>query len=313
MWEHVELREIRVFLTLAEELHFGRSAERLGLTTSRVSQSLRELEHKLGGQLVHRTSRNVALTALGDRLRERLEPVYRELSRVLAQIHAANGRVEGALRLGLLYPTAGEPHLSTIIARFEDQFSRCEVQLSDIMFDDPYGPLRRGEIDLMATRLPLEQMDLVVGPVLTLEPRVLQVAREHPLAHRREISIEDIANYRVPPLDGFPAETVEAVIPHETPKGRPIRRRHLRPIPRTSYDVEMLVARGAMVVPTVPSFAAYCGHPDVVYVPISDMPPVATALVWRRRRTDARLREFIRVTQDVVDASGAPHTLGRLA
>jgi DNA-binding transcriptional LysR family regulator len=65
MWEAVELREIRVFLTLADELHFGRSAERLGLTTSRVSQSLRALERKLGGPLMHRTSRRVALTPSG--------------------------------------------------------------------------------------------------------------------------------------------------------------------------------------------------------------------------------------------------------
>ena len=64
MWETVELREIRVFLALAQELHFGRAAERLGITQSRVSQSLRELELKLGESL-HRTSRRVALTGTG--------------------------------------------------------------------------------------------------------------------------------------------------------------------------------------------------------------------------------------------------------
>ena len=62
MWSTVELREIRVFLMLAEELHFGRTAERLQLTSSRVSQILQDLETKLGGQLVYRTSRHVELT-----------------------------------------------------------------------------------------------------------------------------------------------------------------------------------------------------------------------------------------------------------
>ncbi len=70
MWSTVELRELRVFLTLAEELHFGRTAERLHVTPSRVSQILRELERKLGSQLVHRTSRHVELTALGERFRK---------------------------------------------------------------------------------------------------------------------------------------------------------------------------------------------------------------------------------------------------
>ena len=65
MWQTVELRELRVFATLAEELHFGRTAEKLQLTPSRISQSLRTLEEKLGGQLVHRTSRRVKLTPFG--------------------------------------------------------------------------------------------------------------------------------------------------------------------------------------------------------------------------------------------------------
>ena len=68
MWQTVELREIRVFLTLTEELHFGRTAERLGLTQSRVSQTLRALERSLGDRLVDRTSRRVTLTPAGERL-----------------------------------------------------------------------------------------------------------------------------------------------------------------------------------------------------------------------------------------------------
>src|SRR3954463_15667877 len=67
MWETIELREIRVFLALADELHFGRAAERLGVTQSRVSQSLRTLEAKLGERLVHRTSRRVTPTAAVER------------------------------------------------------------------------------------------------------------------------------------------------------------------------------------------------------------------------------------------------------
>src|SRR5215211_9311710 len=79
MWETVELRDLRVFLTLADELHFRRTAERLDLTPSRVSQTIRELEQKLGAQLVHRTSRRVRLTAFGERLRSEARPAYEEL------------------------------------------------------------------------------------------------------------------------------------------------------------------------------------------------------------------------------------------
>jgi DNA-binding transcriptional LysR family regulator len=300
MWEAVDLREIRVFLVLAEELHFGRTAERLGLSKSRVSQSVQDLEHKLGVQLLHRTSRSVALTPLGERFQDRLDPAYAGLARVLEQTHATSRRVEGTLRLGLLYPTAGGQHMSAIISAFERRHPGCEVALSELLFDDPLGPLRRGEVDVIATRLPLDRPDLVVGPVLSREPRVLEVARGHRLAEREQVSIEDLADYFVAPLNEFPAETVEAVIPRATPSGRPIRRRRLRHTPRTPYEVEALVARGSIVHPTVRSFAEYFGHPDIVHVPISDMPPSKTGLVWRRRASEPRLREFIRTARGVL-------------
>jgi DNA-binding transcriptional LysR family regulator len=83
MWQTVDLGEVRVFLTLAEELHFGRTAERLQVTPSRVSQSLRGLEHKLGAQLVHRTSRRVRLTRFGERFLAEVRPPYEQLTGAL--------------------------------------------------------------------------------------------------------------------------------------------------------------------------------------------------------------------------------------
>jgi DNA-binding transcriptional LysR family regulator len=81
----IELRELRLFLALAEELHFGRTAERLGLTTSRASQTLRALEPKPGGQrLFDRTSRVVTLTAAGHALHGELAPIVTGLDNTLS-------------------------------------------------------------------------------------------------------------------------------------------------------------------------------------------------------------------------------------
>src|SRR2546427_7636952 len=100
MWQSIELREIRIFLTLAEELHFGRTAERLNLTQSRVSQTLRGLETRLGDRLVHRPSRRVALTPAGERLRAQLDPAYRELLGVLRRVSPANLALPGVVAPG---------------------------------------------------------------------------------------------------------------------------------------------------------------------------------------------------------------------
>src|SRR2546425_11461435 len=79
----VELRELEIFLVLAEELHFGRTAERLYLTQPRISQTIRALEDHIGGKLFERTSRRVSLTDLGQHLRDELRPGYAQIQRAL--------------------------------------------------------------------------------------------------------------------------------------------------------------------------------------------------------------------------------------
>ena len=81
MWSEVELSEIRVFLGLAEELHFGRTAERLHITPSYASQLIRRLETRLGGRLFDRTSRRVRLTPLGEQYCEECRTFMRSLGR----------------------------------------------------------------------------------------------------------------------------------------------------------------------------------------------------------------------------------------
>jgi DNA-binding transcriptional LysR family regulator len=304
MWESVELREIRVLLVLSEELHFGRTAERLGLTQSRVSQSVRELEAKLGSRLVHRTSRRVELTALGERFVPEARAAYNQLSGVLERAYDANHRMEGVLRLGLLSPPSGGGHLIEIIEAFEDRHRECRVEVKELPWTDALEPLRRGEIDLLATRLPLRQPDIVVGPVLSREPRVLAVSRSHPLAGLAEVSFERLADYEVAALDalpGSPPELVEELIPRTTPSGRPIPR--AREIPRTPSELALLIARGRIVHPTTPAFAEHWGHPNLVYVPIPDMPPTRSGLAWSRRNGDPKVREFVRAARDILEAS----------
>ena len=299
MWEHVELREIRVFLALCEELHFGRTAERLGLSQTRVSQVVQALERKLGARLFDRTSRRVALTAGGAALREELAVAYDELAAVLRRAYAANGAVAGALRIGV-YSTAGGPHLIGIVKAFEERHPRCRVELREVPWDDALGPLQRAEVDLLAMRLPIERRDLVIGPILSSQPRVLAVARDHPLAHRSSVTLEDVADYRVARLDVLPKEMVAALIPSHAPSGRPIRR--LRQPTRSQVDLTALIALGRIVHPTGTTFAQRYGHPDIVYVPIEGMPPCESALLWRRGTRAASVAAFARLAACYVGA-----------
>ena len=163
----VDLRELRVFLVLVEELHFGRTADRLRLTTSRVSQTVRALERNLGDQrLFRRTSRVVELTEAGRALHAELVPAVAGLDRVL-RTAAFRGRGPGQVRVGLLNAASGVEILSRAIERFEAMYAGATVRLSTTPFDDRLGPLRRREGDLTVTRLPLHQPDIGIGPVLS--------------------------------------------------------------------------------------------------------------------------------------------------
>jgi DNA-binding transcriptional LysR family regulator len=305
MWQTIELREIRVFLTLTEELHFGRTAERLGLTQSRVSQILRALERSLGDRLVDRTSRRVTLTPAGERLHAELDPAYVELNGVLERFSRANRVVAGVVRLGVAYAGAINPSLLSVIEVFETRYPESRVQIVELPYRERHAPLRHGEVDLMVTRLPIDQPDLVVGPVVSRESRILAVARDHPLAVLDSVSVEDIAGYAVLDIaDLGPKEIGTAWVPENTPSGRPIKRLQV-PV-RDFSDLVILIARGRIVHPTVASAASRFAHPNIVCLPIADMPPSSTALAWRRGASNPRLRALINVARELLRTQRAP-------
>jgi DNA-binding transcriptional LysR family regulator len=307
VWRTVDLRELRLFLALAVELHFGRTAEKLQLTPSRVSQVLRALEDKLGAQLVYRTSRRVRLTPFGERFLRDVAPVIEQLDGVLERTNAAARRLEGTLRLGLLSGPAGGPHLVEVINAFESLHPECSVEVVRMSWDDPVARLRNNDVEVMATWVPLKQPDLVVGPTLTRQPRVLAVAHDHPLAGRDTVDVEELADHRVVRVDHWPKELREALVPSRTPRGRPIHGTRIGVGDRALLDLPVRVARGELVFPTVASASAYMGELELAFVPLTGIAPLRSALVWRRPARDPRLRAFIRVARDVLkDKNGAP-------
>ncbi|NIK58452.1 LysR family transcriptional regulator [Kribbella shirazensis] len=302
----IELRELRLFLVLAEELHFGRTAERLGLTTSRASQTLQALERKLGGRrLFDRTSRAVTLTAAGQALHDELAPVVTGLDNTLTRARA-RAAGPGVIRLGVLNAASGTHVLNQAVALFEETHEGAAVRIVATPLTDRLGPLRRREVDLTVTRLPLDQPDIVVGPLLSQnDHRVVMVAIDHPLAGRRDISVEDFADYPVRKPADVP-ELAEANCPSRTPTGRPI----------VPADVEvseisellLLIAQGRLIHPTVAPFAEHFRHPGIAIVPVRDLPPSSTALAWLRGYDNPARDTFVATVEQVVATQPAQHT-----
>ncbi|MCX5197355.1 LysR family transcriptional regulator [Streptomyces sp. NBC_00249] len=167
----MEIRDIEIFLTLAKELHFGRTAERLHVTVARVSQAIKKQERQIGGALFARTSHHVSLTPLGQQLHDDLLPVHRGLQRSLERAAlAAKGRTE-VLRLGMT--SSNVEDLRPVLDEFSSRHPACTVQIRAVGYNDPFAALRHDTIDVLLAWLPIREPDLTVGPVAYTEPVVL--------------------------------------------------------------------------------------------------------------------------------------------
>ncbi|NJP43741.1 LysR family transcriptional regulator [Streptomyces sp. PRB2-1] len=291
----MERYEIEAFLALAEELHFGRTAVRLRITTARVSQIIGKLERRVGAPLFERTSRTVALTPIGRRLHEELRPAFERVEAAFAGAVAAGRGVGGRLRVGFVGAAAGQ-----LLVRATDRFSarhpECEVDIHEVQMGEALERLRADRLDVLIACLPLSGADLANGPVLLSEPRMLAVPAGHELAARTSVSVEDLARtelLRAP--CSLPDHWREPGSPRLTPAGRPI------PVGRsaaTFQEILTLVGAGLGVFPVGAHAVRFHARPDVAFVPFHDTPPLEWGPVWRASRATARVRAFAESAAD---------------
>ncbi|MGA5817128.1 LysR substrate-binding domain-containing protein [Kitasatospora sp. NPDC094028] len=293
----LERLETEVFLALAEELHFGRTAERLHLTTGRVSQVVKQLERRIGGPLFERTSRSVRLTAVGARLVEDLTPVVAAMEAAVRRAVDASRGVSGGLRVAFLGESTA-PVLLRAVALFGERHPDCRVDVREVQLTDSRASLLDGTVDVLIASYPFDGMDR--GPVLLTERRVLAVAAAHPLAGRESVSLEVLAEH---PVVQYPEVTSIGFkrdrTPDRTPSGRPVPK---GPAGRTFSEMLSLVALGRGVLPVGEHSRRYYPRPDVAYVPIHDAPPIERGPVWLPGNGTARVREFVRAAAEAAAA-----------
>jgi len=298
----VELRDIEIFLTLAEELHFGRTAERLHVSQARVSQAIRAQERRIGAPLFDRSSRVVRLTPLGEQLRGDLRGGYDAIRTGVAKATDAARGMTGTVRLGVMGSVGHE--IRDVIDEFRGRCPDCDVAVREIHFSDPFTAVRTGEMDLALLWRPVREPDLVEGPVLMTEGRVLAVWTEHELADRSSVSMEDLADRVVfDPGPQLPGYWIESMVPRSTPTGRAIPR---GPRVSTFHEVLTAVAVGGCITPLNQHVPHYYSHPGVVLLPICDAPLTEWALVWREDELPARIRAFVDVATEL-----GPRRFGR--
>ncbi|ADD42555.1 LysR family transcriptional regulator [Stackebrandtia nassauensis] len=285
----LEKHELDAFLTLAEELHFGRTARRLRVSAARVSQTIQKLERRVGVPLFNRTSRRVELTEVGRRLRDEIAPAWQSITTAVETAIATGKGITGTLRVAFVSAAAGQ-FLVRATQRFRARHPDCEVRIREAQIGELLPWLRDGDTDLALGPVPVHSPDVDSGPVLFSDARMLAVPAAHPLARKESVDAEDLAALPLLQLpDTVDEHTRTDRSSSRTPGGRPIQP---GPVGATFNEMLTLISAGEGAFPVGAQVKKYYVRPDVAYVPFRDAPPVDWGLLWRKDNATARVRAF---------------------
>ena len=188
----MEFRQLQLFVAVAEELHFGRAAARIGMAQPPFSQQIRRLESELGVELLTRTSRRVALTTAGVRLLEEARALLARRTDVIHAVQQAASGETGNLRVGFSASSAFGV-LPDIVLRFRTRFPKVKLELDDSETLNVGAALAAGELDIAIVRAPFRHEGLIVERLLR-ERFVLALPARHPRARQQVVALSSLAS-----------------------------------------------------------------------------------------------------------------------
>jgi DNA-binding transcriptional LysR family regulator len=186
----VELRHLRYFLAVFDELHFGRAAERLHMAQPPLSQAIRKLEEELGVQLLERTSRVVTATEAGRVFAEEARKVFAALDQAVVEARRAGG-LGAALRIGCI-PSLPIDRLLRFLTALHARAPEAQTRVTHLPFLEQTKLLRSGELDIALFHDIRDYSELEAEPLFDGEPLAVLLPPDHPLAARQTLGPDDL-------------------------------------------------------------------------------------------------------------------------
>ena len=281
----MELRHLRCFLAVAEELHFARAAEKLHIEQSPLSRAIKELEEDLGVQLFVRTTRSTRLTPAGKRFLEHVPRVFAALQQARECVKAAAQGFNGQLRIALS-DCATPSRLPALLALCREQEPDVEIRLFEVTLSQQIKGLHDDLYDV-GFSLSGEAGDGIVAEPVWSDPLMVVVPARHPLLAYKHIPLEEVLRY--PLVLGDP-EVCEG---YARQVDRVLKRMEQEPMVAervASCDLMMaLVSAGfALGLAATPQMAASREH-GVVVRPLAGRQPVLTTYLLRLDAEPSRM------------------------
>jgi DNA-binding transcriptional LysR family regulator len=183
-------RQLRSFIAVAEELHFGRAAKRVNLSQPALSLQISGIEDELGVQLLVRNRRKTQLTQAGTIfLVEARDVVLRTEQAITTVRRAALGQV-GTLRIGFI-STAAAVIMPPLVKRFREKYEHVEIDLRNVLTRDQFTQIQERKLDVGFLRVPFPTPPEVRTRVIHREPFVLLLPASHPLAQKEDLKLTD--------------------------------------------------------------------------------------------------------------------------
>lgn len=189
----MELRHLRCFAILAEELHFTRAAERLHIEQSPLSRTIKELEDELGALLFDRDRRGTRLTQAGAVFLQDVHRLFSTLEVARENVKAVSSGYLGILRIAVPCGCI-DPRLSTILARCREEDPEVEIRLTEAPLAEQLRGLRSGGFNLGFAHT-ADVGDGIVAEPIWIDPLVVAVSMRHPLLAHQQVPLEDLVRY----------------------------------------------------------------------------------------------------------------------
>ncbi|MBW4610943.1 MAG: LysR family transcriptional regulator [Hassallia sp. WJT32-NPBG1] len=288
----MELRHLRYFVTLAEELHFGRAAERLHIAQPPLSQQIRQLETELGFELFHRTKRKVQLTEAGQVFLDEVQQIFKQLEQAI-QVGRQTSRGEmGQLVVGFV-SSAPYNILPKILRSFRSSVPEVRLELHELTTNEQFRWLRESRIDVGFVRPPVE--DTFNFETIFQESLMVALPDTHLLAHQSDVCLRSLKNE---PFILFPRLLApglyDLIISLCQQAG-------FSPnVTQEAIQMQTIVSlvAGGLGIAIVPESLQNLQRTGVVYKIIQEpTPKTAIAIIWRQNDRSATVQKFLEIAR----------------
>ena len=291
----INTRQLRYFVAVAEENHFGRAAQRLSIAQPPLSQQIRLLERNLGTELLTRSTRKVELNPAGQLLLERGRRILTELESLEAEVKKVGEGLQGSVRLGFTGSTTYGV-MPRVVREASRAFEGLVVTVSgEMLTPHLVAELQAQRIDIALLRLPAPPADLSYLPVAK-EAIVAAIPSNSHLAARAELTIDDFADQI---MVGYPENSTISQTVSARLLSHGLVPRYAHRVSETSALLSLVAA--GLGTALVPETAMSLNLGGTVFREIIDAPTTELAIAWRTNETSRLVQRFIPFFAGVVD------------